>query len=65
LDVSKEVKPFILQERESFALTSLTNPTAQQVFEQDLYSWKVKGRMAIGYGLPETAWGSAGENAAA
>ena len=65
LDVSKEVKPFILQERESFALTALTSPTSQQVFEQDLYSWKVKGRLAIGYGLPETAFASAGENAAA
>lgn len=65
LDVSKEVKPFILQERESFALTSLTALNSQQVFEQDLFSWKVKGRMAIGYGLPEMAYASAGENAAA
>jgi phage major head subunit gpT-like protein len=64
LDVSKEVKPFILQEREKFALTSLVNPTSQQVFDQDKFSWKVRGRMAVGYGLPETAFGSTGADAA-
>lgn len=65
LDCSKEVKPFIFQEREKFSLVSLTNATAQQVFEQDLYSWKTRGRLAVGFGLPELAYGSAGENAAA
>jgi phage major head subunit gpT-like protein len=65
LDCSKEVKPFILQEREAFALTAMTNPQSQQVFDQDKYSWKVKGRMALGYGLPEMAWGSDGSAAAA
>ncbi len=63
--MSQEVKPFILQEREAFALTSLTDTKSQQVFEQDLYSWKVKGRMAVGYGLPEFAFGSTGVDAAA
>lgn len=65
LDVSGEVKPFILQEREAFALTSMTSPTSQDVFNQDIFAWKVKGRMAIGYGLPEYAFGSTGVDAAA
>ncbi len=64
-DVSKEVKPFIMQEREKFSLVALTDAKSQQVFEQDKYSWKVKGRMAVGYGLPEFAEGSTGVDAAA
>lgn len=65
LDCSKEVKPFIMQEREKFSITSMTKPDSQQVFDQDLFAWKVRGRMAMGYGLPEMAFGSTGVDAAA
>lgn len=64
LDCSKEVKPFIFQERTKFSIVSMIQQTAQQVFDEDVYSWKVKGRLAVGYGLPELAYGSSGIDAA-
>jgi phage major head subunit gpT-like protein len=64
LDVSQPVKPFIHQERVSFELTAQFNLQSDAVFNQDLFSWKARGRMAVGYGLPEYAYGSSGKNAA-
>lgn len=64
LDTSKSVKPLIYQSRTPFAITSLTSPTSQQVFDQDKFSWKVRGRGNYGYGLWELAYGSTGADAA-
>ena len=65
LETSNSVKPIIHQVRIDFSITSLTDATAQQVFNQDKFSWKVRGRGAFGYGLPELAFGSTGADAAA
>ncbi len=65
MDVSKSVKPLIYQARTPFTITSLTSPTSQQVFDQDKFSFKVRGRGNYGYGLWELAYGSTGADAAA
>ena len=64
LDCSQEIKPFIFQNRSSFEITPNFNLTSTAVFEQDVFQWKTRGRMALGYGLPEYAWGSTGADAA-
>ncbi len=64
LDVSQPVKPFIHQTRIPFELTAQFNLQSDTVFNQDLYSWKARGRMVVGYGMPEYAYGSAGKNPA-
>jgi phage major head subunit gpT-like protein len=63
-DVGQEIKPFIFQEREAFGVHSQTSADSDTVFTTDNYRYKVKGRFAVGYGLPEFAFGSTGEVAA-
>lgn len=65
LDCSQPVKPFIHQERVRFELTAQFALTDEGVFNRDLFSWKARGRMAVGFGMPEYAYGSSGKNAAA
>jgi phage major head subunit gpT-like protein len=64
LDCSQAVKPFIYQPRSSFEITPNFSLTSDAVFNQDVFQWKARGRMALGYGLPEYAYGSTGAEAA-
>jgi len=65
LDCSQPVKPFIHQERVPFELTAQFALTDEGVFSRDNFSWKARGRMVVGFGMPEYAYGSSGKNAAA
>ena len=65
LDCSKSIKPFIHQERIAPELTAQFALTDDGVFNQDVFSWKARARMVVGFGMPEYAYGSAGKNAAA
>lgn len=64
LDCSQPVKPFIYQPRASFEITPNFSLTSDAVFNEDVFQWKARGRMALGYGLPEYAYGSTGADAA-
>jgi phage major head subunit gpT-like protein len=63
-DCSQPVKPLIFQPREAFELTPNFSLTSDSVFNEDIFQWKARGRMALGYGLPEYAYGSTGADAA-
>jgi len=64
LDCSQEVRPLIYQPRVAFELTPNFALTSDGVFNQDVFAWKARGRLAMGYGLPELAYGSTGADAA-
>lgn len=64
LDCGQEVRPLIYQPRVKFELTPNFNLTSDAVFNEDLFAWKARGRLAMGYGLPEFAWGSTGADPA-
>lgn len=64
LDVGNPVRPVILQEEKAVALTALTNPDSDHVFKKHEFLHQAYGRYNAGYGLPQLAWGSTGENAA-
>jgi phage major head subunit gpT-like protein len=64
LDCSQEVKPFIFQNRTPFELTPNFSLTSDAAFNEDAFAWKTRGRLALGYGLPEYAYGSTGADAA-
>lgn len=64
LDCGKSVKPLIYQSRVPFEITPNFNLTSDAAFNQDIFAWKARGRMAMGYGLPELAYGSTGADAA-
>lgn len=64
LDCSQPVKPFIFQTRTPFELTPNFSLTSDRVFNEDIFQWKTRGRMALGYGLSEYAYASTGKDAA-
>lgn len=64
-DCGQEVKPLIFQNRTPFELVANFSPTSENVFNEDVYSWKTRGRLAMGFGLPEYAFGSTGADPAA
>lgn len=64
MDCSQAVKPLIFQPRVAFEITPNFSLTSDSVFNDDLFAWKARGRMAMGYGLPEYAYGSSGKDAA-
>lgn len=64
LDCGNEVKPIIFQDRVKFELTPNMSLTSDKVFNEDVFSWKARGRFAIAGGLPEFAYGSTGADAA-
>lgn len=65
LDCSQAVKPLIYQPRVSFEITPNFALTSDGVFNDDVFAWKARGRLAMGYGLPEYAYGSNGKDNAA
>lgn len=58
MDVSRPVKPIILQERQAFDFQELTKPTDANVFMSKKFIYGVDGRMNAGYGFPQLVWGS-------
>lgn len=58
LDMSKPIKPFIFQERRPFAFKSFDDPNDKHVFMNDEFVYGVDGRMNVGYGLWQLAFGS-------
>lgn len=64
LDCSQPVKPLIFQPRVPFEITPNFALTSDGVFNDDVFAWKARGRMAMGYGLPEYAYGSSGKDPA-
>lgn len=63
-DCGQAVRPLIYQPRVKFELTPNFSLTSDKVYNEDVFSWKARGRMALGYGLPELAYGSTGKDAA-
>lgn len=61
LDLSKEIKPVIWQERELYEFQSLTNPNETSVFMTDKYIYGIRARVNCGFGLWQLAFGSKAE----
>lgn len=57
-DLSKPIKPFIVQVREDYAFTVLNNPTDQNVFMRNEALYGATGRLNVGLGLWQLAQGS-------
>lgn len=58
LDLSRSLKPFIVQKRKPFTMTQLNRPNDQNVFEDDVVLYGSKGRLNVGFGLWQQAFGS-------
>jgi len=58
VDDSRPVQPVILQEREAYHFVSATDPQSEAVFKQKKFMYGVEARVAVGYGLPQLAYGS-------
>lgn len=59
LDVSRVIKPIILQVRRDFGtLVSKDKETDDNVFDRNEYVYGVEARMNVGYGFWQQAWGS-------
>lgn len=58
LDLSREIRPFIFQERIPFELTKLDRSTDEVVFIEDEYLYGLRGRMNMGFGLWQLAYAS-------
>lgn len=56
LDISKMLKPFILQMRRDYSFVSKTDLTDQHVFDKDEYVFGVDGRLNVGFGLWQQAY---------
>ncbi|ELS9967928.1 Mu-like prophage major head subunit gpT family protein, partial [Salmonella enterica] len=64
LDTTREVMPFIYQERKAPTLVEQTDPEADDVFMRRKYKFGAEARAAGGYGFWQLAFGSTGEEAA-
>lgn len=58
LDLSRAIKPFVLQRRQKPELIAQTNPESDDVFMRNLYKYGVSDRKNVGYGLWQLAYGS-------
>jgi len=59
LDVSRAIKPILLQVRRPFGeLVAKDKPTDDNVFDRNEYVYGVDARMNVGYGFWQFAWGS-------
>ena len=57
-DGSREIKPFIFQERLAPEFVTLNRPNDETVFAEDIYTFGVRRRCAVGYGLWQLGYGS-------
>jgi phage major head subunit gpT-like protein len=58
LDVSRALKPIIIQQRKDFEFTSITDLNAPNVFMNKEFVYGVDARMNAGFGFWQMAWGS-------
>lgn len=58
LDMSRALRPIILQIRKDFEFTSLTDPTSPNVFMNKEFIYGTDARMNVGFGFWQMAWGS-------
>ena len=58
LDTTRALKPFIVQERAAFEFTRLDKVENQNVFLRDSYLYGVRGRLNVGFGFWQQAFGS-------
>ena len=58
LDVSRAIKPLILQVRKEFEFVSMTDLTNPNVFMNKEFVYGVDARMNAGFGFWQMAWGS-------
>ena len=58
LDVSRALKPILLQVRKEFEFQSMTDPTSQNVFMNKEFIYGTDARMNVGFGFWQLAWGS-------
>lgn len=58
LDVSRALKPILLQVRKDFEFQSMTDPTSQNVFMNKEFIYGTDARMNVGFGFWQMAWGS-------
>ncbi|WP_417590783.1 Mu-like prophage major head subunit gpT family protein [Parasphingorhabdus sp.] len=61
LDLSRDVRPFIYQERLPFEMQALDNSNDENVFKRDEYLYGVRGRCNVGFGLWQMAYASKAE----
>ncbi len=57
-DTSRSIKPIIWQERETYDLQTVNNPTDTRVFMTDEYLYGVRARVNAGFGLWQLAFAS-------
>ncbi|WP_273456387.1 Mu-like prophage major head subunit gpT family protein [Nevskia ramosa] len=58
LDLSRSLKPFILQERKKAAFTAMDRPDDESVFVRKEFRYGIDGRWNAGYGLWQLAYAS-------
>ena len=58
LDMSRAIKPFVLQKRRPAQFTAMTKLDDERVFAAKEFRWGVDGRWAAGYGLWQLAHAS-------
>lgn len=56
LDTRRSAKPLIFQERKPLALTVKNRPEDDNVFDDDMVRWSIKGRFGFGYSRPQLAY---------
>lgn len=56
IDNTRVLKPFIVQTRVPFSLTTRFNPDDPNVFDRDEFLWGTRGRMNVGFGLWQLAF---------
>lgn len=64
IEMGKTIKPFIHQIEKRTEFNSATDTGSVNVMLTQQFVYQSYGRYAVGYGLPELAWGSTGADAA-
>lgn len=65
LDVSRELRPLLFQDREAFDFVRMDAPTDDAAFMRNEYVYGTQGRSNVGFGLWQLAYGSRQELTAA
>ena len=58
LDMSRSLRPILLQIRKDFEFQAMTEPTSQNVFMNKEFIYGTDARMNVGFGFWQMAWGS-------
>lgn len=61
LDLSRDIRPFIYQEREPFVLEGVNDPSDVHVFLKAEFLYGTRGRCNVGFGLWQMAYASKAE----